>query len=243
MIFTFGAIAWLMAVIEAMVAAPIVALGVTHPEGHEAFGKGEQAVMILMNVFLRPSMMIIGYIAAIALSYVSVWIINAGFDNAIAFVQGGSQFGTGPSGTSAGSASFWGHMGGGNPLASSGVPSSGSGTVAGGYTGWAGLFAYFFSIIVYTMLYLTVVQKSFTMIVTLPDKVLRWIGGTPESYGSDVAQWGQETQSKVAEAGKEAGAAQQQVGKALSSKAAGMGESAAKKAGGGASAKGTGGIK
>ncbi len=31
-------------VIEAMVAAPIVALGITHPEGHEAFGKGEHAL-------------------------------------------------------------------------------------------------------------------------------------------------------------------------------------------------------
>ncbi|TID97733.1 type IV secretion protein DotA, partial [Legionella pneumophila] len=62
MIFTFGSFAWLIAVIEAMVAAPIVALGVTHPEGNEAFGKGEFAIMILVNVFLRPSLMIIGYI-------------------------------------------------------------------------------------------------------------------------------------------------------------------------------------
>jgi defect-in-organelle-trafficking protein DotA len=60
-IFTFGSIAWLISVIEAMVAGPIVALGVTHPEGHDAFGKGEQAIMLLMNVFLRPAMMIIGY--------------------------------------------------------------------------------------------------------------------------------------------------------------------------------------
>ncbi len=67
MIFTFGALSWLISVIEAMVAGPIIALGVTHPEGHDAFGKADQAIMILVNVFLRPSMMIIGYIAAIAL--------------------------------------------------------------------------------------------------------------------------------------------------------------------------------
>ncbi|MDI1352681.1 MAG: type IVB secretion system protein DotA, partial [bacterium] len=89
MIFTFGSIAWLISVIEAMVAAPIVALGVTHPEGHDAFGKGEAAIMILMNVFLRPAMMIIGYISGIALCYVGVWILNAGFDHAISFIQGG----------------------------------------------------------------------------------------------------------------------------------------------------------
>ena len=193
MIFTFGAIAWLMAVIEAMVAAPIVALGVTHPEGHDAFGKGEQAVMILMNVFLRPSMMIIGYIAAISLTYVSVWVINAGFSNAISFL--------------------------GNPNQTTGaINTVGGGTVTGGYNSWAGTFAYFFAILIYTMLYLIVVQKAFTLISALPDKILRWIGGQQESYGADTAQWGQELQGKVSEAGKDTAAGQAQISKKLEAK-------------------------
>lgn len=193
MIFTFGSIAWLMAVIEAMVAAPIVALGVTHPEGHDAFGKGEQAVMILMNVFLRPSMMIIGYIAAIAVSYVSVWIINAGFDHAIGFVQGSSEFS--------------------NDYGSVSTPSAG--VITGGYSGWAGIYAYFFSILMYTMLYLTVVTKAFTLIAVLPDKVLRWIGGQAETAGSDASQWGEEAKGKVGEAGKETLAGQKAMDKKL----------------------------
>lgn len=210
MIFTFGSIAWLMAVIEAMVAAPIVALGVTHPEGHDAFGKGEQAVMILMNVFLRPSMMIIGYIAAIAVSYVSVWIINAGFDHAIGFVQGSKEFST----------------------AYDAVSTQGAGVITGGYTGWAGIYAYFFSILMYTMMYLTVVTKAFTLIAVLPDKVLRWIGGQAETAGSDASQWGDEAKTKVGEAGKETLAGQ----KAMDKKIAGgisdkLGE--AKESGGG----------
>ena len=191
MIFTFGSIGWFMAVIETMVAAPIVALGITHPEGHEAFGKAEQSVMILLNVFLRPSMMIIGYIAAISLSYVSVWVINAGFDNAIGFIQDGDGSETG--GTSWGS-----NLNGG----------SGS----GGYTSWAGTFAFFFSILMYTMMYLTVVTKAFTLISVLPDKVLRWIGGSPESYGGDTAQWGEEVKKKVDDAGKETQNAQNKMG-------------------------------
>lgn len=216
MIFTFGAIAWLMAVIEAMVAAPIVALGVTHPEGHDAFGKGEQAVMILMNVFLRPSMMIIGYIAAIALSYVSVWIINAGFDHAIGFVQGSSQFGT-----------------------SAAVSTQGAGLISGGYTGWAGVYAYFFSILMYTMLYLTVVTKAFTLIAVLPDKVLRWIGGQAETAGSDASQWGEETKGKVGEAGKETIAGQKAMDKKM---VGGISDQLAQaKNSGGGSASGTGG--
>lgn len=208
MIFTFGSIGWMMAVIEAMVAAPIVALGVTHPEGHDAFGKGEQAIMILMNVFLRPAMMIIGYITAIALTYVSVWIINAGFDNAIGFIQGSTQFAT----------------------VTDQVQTQNAGTITGGYNNWAGIFAYFFSILVYTTMYLTVVQKSFTLISVLPDKVLRWIGGQPESYGQDTAQWGGDVQKQVEGAGEKTAAGQAQMDKQLT---AAVSKATSKKGGGG----------
>lgn len=228
MIFTFGSIAWLMAVIEAMVAAPIVALGVTHPEGHDAFGKGEQAIMILMNVFLRPAMMIIGYIAAIALTYVSVWIINAGFDNAIVFIEGANLFGIGNNGSLTVS-SVSTSIGNNGAVNAPGVTT----TITGGYTGWAGIFAYFFSILVYTMLYLTVVQKAFTLISALPDKVLRWIGGQQESYGADTAQWGQEVQGKVSEAGKDTATGQAQMDKQLTAHATDLMGKGQKKGGGG----------
>jgi defect-in-organelle-trafficking protein DotA len=82
-VFMFGALAWMIGVIESMVAAPIVALGVMHPEGHEAFGKADNAVMLILNVFLRPSMMIIGFIAGIILSYVGLWMLNVAFDRVI----------------------------------------------------------------------------------------------------------------------------------------------------------------
>lgn len=187
-IFVFGGLGWLIVVIEAMVAAPIVALGVTHPEGHDAFGKGEAAIMLLLNVFLRPAMMIIGYIAAIALTYVGVWILNAGFDQAIGFVQVLQKQ---SQSTLTVQSTIWKEVGGG-----------------GDYSDWSGVYAYFFSILIYTSLYLTIVQKSFTLITYLPDKVLRWIGGTPESIGQESAQWGEEVKGKVQEAGKETQTAQ-----------------------------------
>ncbi len=218
MIFTFGALGWLISVIEAMVAAPIVALGVTHPEGHEAFGKGEAAIMILVNVFLRPSMMIIGYISAIALSYVGVWVLNAGYDQAIAFIQ---QENTNSASLVGG---FW----------STGGMDSPSGT--GGYTDWAGIYAFFFSILTYTTLYLVIIQKSFTLISYLPDKVLRWIGGTPESLGQETAQWGEEVKGKTQEAGKETQTAQGQIDKTLGGygvKGVGMAKGLLGKGGGG----------
>ncbi|WP_058483129.1 type IVB secretion system protein DotA [Legionella spiritensis] len=255
MIFTFGTIAWLIAVIEAMVAAPIVALGVTHPEGHEAFGKGEQAIMILLNVFLRPAMMIIGYISGIALSYVSVWVINAGFSNAISFIQGDPNAPTWNIESS--SKESWESYGKG---AASGAPykdvidqgSNYQGTSgyspgadrAGrinteiGYTSWAGIYGFFFAILIYTTMYLTAVQKAFTLITYLPDKVLRWIGGG-ESLGQEAAGWAQEGKQQIEGAGK----ATSQAGAARDQKLQGMAESGAKKLKGGgkggeASAKG-----
>lgn len=78
-IFLFGAIGWILATLEAMVAAPLVALGITHPEGEAVLGKADPAVLLIVNVFMRPSMMIIGLIGGIILSYVSVWLLNEGF--------------------------------------------------------------------------------------------------------------------------------------------------------------------
>jgi defect-in-organelle-trafficking protein DotA len=115
-----------------------------------------------------------------------------------------------------------------------------SGESGGIYTGWAGTYAFFFSILIYTTTYLTIVQKAFTLITYLPDKVLRWIGGTPESLGTESAQWAEEGKSKVSEAGKSASDAQAQTDKQLggflqkgADKAA---SSASEKTGGGGSA-------
>lgn len=84
--FTAGTISWFINVVEAMVAAPLVAMGVTHPKGHELLGKAEQALVLLLSVFLRPATMIIGFIAAIALSYAALYLLNLTF--AYAFTIG-----------------------------------------------------------------------------------------------------------------------------------------------------------
>lgn len=252
MIFLFGSLAWFMAVIEAMVAAPIVALGVIHPEGHDIFGKGEAAIMILMNVFLRPAMMIIGFITAISLSYVGIWVLNAGFDRAVNFIQSGQSQcneanevgkgvdeagaglaggGAGVTGMAVGAAQLaygqTGHgatgdsglgclKGGGSGL-SSAVPDAG--TVTGGYTQWAGVFGFLFSILIYTTIYMTIVEKAFTLISALPDNILRWIGGQPERHGQESAQWAGEAKKGIEKAETESTKAMMQAGKAATAKA------------------------
>lgn len=185
MIFTFGALAWMMAILEAMVAAPIVALGVSSPEGDQAFGKGEHALMLLLNVFLRPAMMIIGYIGGIMLSFVGVKLINAGFQELLDFVQRTP-------------ATMWAPRG----IINTGIPGI---TIASlsetGYPGWAGSMSVFFMMLLYTTIYTTVVQESFNLITSLPDKILRWIGGAQETIGGESARWGEQAKQKLEGAG------------------------------------------
>jgi defect-in-organelle-trafficking protein DotA len=221
MIFTFGSIAWLMAVTEAMVAGPIVALGVSHPEGHDALGKAEQAVMILINVFLRPAMMIIGYIASIALSYVAVFILNSGFVNVMKFLMpetaddgfsGGINYSQGNTSNQAGAGQ------------------------ASPYYNWSAIYASFFCLVTYTSLYLTVVQKSFSLIHNIPDKILRYMGSQGESFGQETAQWAEDTRGQVKEAGQETGKGSMKTGGTVMSVAEGA-IGAASKSGGGDVAK------
>jgi defect in organelle trafficking protein DotA len=174
MIFTFGALAWFIAVVEAMAAAPLVALGIAHPEGHDALGKSEQGLMILLNVFLRPAMMVIGFIASIAMCYVGVWLLNSGFSTLLGGIE---------------DIGFWNQTEEWT-LISTGIP-------------WSKIFGFFFVILIYTMTYLTLVEKSFSLIAVLPDKVLRWIGGQQEGIGGEAMQWTSEAKGKVDKAGGE----------------------------------------
>jgi conjugal transfer/type IV secretion protein DotA/TraY len=90
-VFTFGAIGWFVAVIEMMVAAPLVALGVLSPSGqHELMGKAEPAIYMMLNIFLRPSLMLFGMIAAMLLSIVVVEFILNTFGLVMLFASGGT---------------------------------------------------------------------------------------------------------------------------------------------------------
>lgn len=84
-IFTMGAIGWLISTVEAMIAGPLVALGILMPSHHhEILGEAKPALMLIFNIFLRPSLMIFGLMAAIMLSNVVVIMVNAGFGTVVA---------------------------------------------------------------------------------------------------------------------------------------------------------------
>lgn len=86
LLFVFGAITWFAVVLEAILAAPLVALGITHPEGHDLMGKAEQSIMLLSSVFLRPLLMVFGFIFGIILSYVGLSLFNKGYSIANQFL-------------------------------------------------------------------------------------------------------------------------------------------------------------
>ena len=79
-VFTMGVFGWIVLVIEAMVAAPLMAIGVLHPEGkHTVFGEAHAGIMLIAGVFLRPALMIVGLVASLVMCYVVVLVLSIGF--------------------------------------------------------------------------------------------------------------------------------------------------------------------
>lgn len=78
-IFVFAAISFFMYVIEAMIASVLVALGLTHPEGHDLLGKAEQSVMLFLAAFIRPAAMIMGLIFSMLLMIPAFRLLNFTF--------------------------------------------------------------------------------------------------------------------------------------------------------------------
>ena len=54
-------------------------IGATHPEGHDLLGKSEQAVMLLLSIFIRLATMIIGFLLAITIVNIAFRLTDYGF--------------------------------------------------------------------------------------------------------------------------------------------------------------------
>lgn len=144
LLFIFVGFGWFFAVVEAIVAAPIVALGIAHPEGHETFGKADPAILIIINVFLRPSLMVIGFIIGIMLTYFFMWMTLEGI--MYVWIQ-----------------------------------------VTKRLSGLASLFSGLFILVILATISMEVINKAFTLVHLLPDRIMRWIGGGIEHYGAEAA--------------------------------------------------------
>lgn len=159
LVFTFSAITWMILVIEAIVAAPLVAMILVVPSEDE-LGKAGHSLVILLGLVLRPALMIVGFIVAIKLLLIGVKLLNFGFSTVV--------YENRPS------------------------------------------FSLFFPVavvVLYAGILTYIVHEAFSLIYIIPDKVLRWMGGTPE--GEDIMGKVKKAESDIE---KGAGAAKSSLG-------------------------------
>ena len=201
-IFIFGAVAWIFLVIEAVLAGPLVALLMTSPEGEGLLGnKGEQGLILLVNLFLRPSLMIIGFITGIALSYVNIWMLNESYSIAADYIRS-------PPDRSRDFARGWRDIKKeydyqNKRAAAAGIAGPKEQGVEWDKYPFASLMGMIFYLILYISLYTTMVQKGFQLIALLPDKVIRWVGGS-ESAGQETLRWEGEVAAQMNKANEAA---------------------------------------
>lgn len=172
LLFTFGVIGWMIYVLEAMVAAPLVAFGMTHPEGDDYIGRAEQALMLALGVFLRPALMVVGFITAMMMSYIGFSIINFSLGSVLEESTGHMYASQGTNILPA----IWTVVNGGpfNPQASS-------------FTGHdlSDFLLIPLLMVGYGLVVIEVVNQCFSLIHVLPDMVLRWIGGPVQQDQSE----------------------------------------------------------
>lgn len=82
LVFTFSAITWIILVIEALLAAPLVGLTLVMPSEDE-IGKAGNGIVILLGLFLRPPLMVLGFLLSVKLLMVAFAMLNYGFASSI----------------------------------------------------------------------------------------------------------------------------------------------------------------
>jgi hypothetical protein len=85
-IFSASGFAWLFKVVEAIVAAPIVAVALIQPTDDD-FGKAESAIVMLFSVILKPALMIIGFTVALRLTIIGFVVYSYAFSAITTFNQ------------------------------------------------------------------------------------------------------------------------------------------------------------
>ena len=70
---------WFLLILESTVAAPLIALGITYPQGHDFFGRAEQLMSMFLSIFVRPAGILIGFIFGIMMASLSLFLMNAIF--------------------------------------------------------------------------------------------------------------------------------------------------------------------
>lgn len=177
-LFWAGKVAWLLLVIEALIAAPLMALGIAYPDGHDIFGIAEPGIKMAFNVVLMPVLLVIGLVAGIVLTYVVIYFSAVGFhvvaSNILAMLPPDHSTTTAEvvkfvkPATSALSAIPTGTGGG----TTGNVPNMQNMTQASIARGVMSVFLIF----MYGTFIALAFNKCFSTIYVFPEKVLQWLG-------------------------------------------------------------------
>lgn len=84
---------YMIYIVQAVLAAPLWAIMHMHPEGGEITGKGGSGYPILANLFMRPTLMVVGLFCGMALVRVMGWLVNETLFETINMVRAGSFIG------------------------------------------------------------------------------------------------------------------------------------------------------
>jgi len=82
LVFLIAAFGWFIMVIEAIFLCPMLSLAFCYP-AEEIFSKITHGLFIIMNVFLRPLLMVLGFIVGITLMRAGFSLLNFGFISAL----------------------------------------------------------------------------------------------------------------------------------------------------------------
>jgi conjugal transfer/type IV secretion protein DotA/TraY len=89
----YGALGWMVLVLESMAAAPLWAAGHAFTEGEGFVGqRAQQGYMIILNVFTRPALMVFGFFASMMLLIPISKLLYTLFGPAIMSISGDSLF-------------------------------------------------------------------------------------------------------------------------------------------------------
>lgn len=173
-----GKIAWLLLVLEALVAAPVAALGIAYPDGHDLWGMAENGFKISLNLLLLPVLLIIGLVSSMVLTYFVIHFSAVGFhwvsSSLLTVVDFAAQDGN---------ISLTGNN---NSIIVQGIMAT-------------------FIIFMYATFISMAFNKCFSTIYIIPEKVMGWIGGQGMKFGKEDGEKMSQATNQMADKTAQAG--------------------------------------
>ncbi len=163
--FFFAVGNWVKGIFEAMVGAPLWALGHLRIDGDGLPGEGAMnGYYLIFEIFLRPILIVFGLLASILIFAAMASVLNNIWDLVTVNATGFNSL---------------------DPAA------SGGGTVANAISWSRGKIDQFFFLIIYAVILYMMALSSFKLIDMIPNSILRWMGSSVTSFGDnseDAAQ-------------------------------------------------------